>query len=223
MSPWRAARIALLVLLPKACAQRSVESATLPLLVAIRTGPELRLRRDLPLDAANAEPSPAGAPLPQSAMIHVFDTTSLAGGPWYVNDHTLVQAPDGVWHLFGIFHHELVDGDAEVDFIHALSDEPDLATWQEGTFHAAPGELSIALTADRSLGETHLWAPHVVAAEGRWFMIYQGGGDGDHASIRLAESDDLYRWRRASNLPLFEDLCVARDPMLVRRGPLWSL
>jgi hypothetical protein len=194
------------------------------LLVAARAGPELPLRRTLPIGAPHEEPSPACAPLAHGAWIHLFDTASLAGGPWYVNDHTLVQSPDGVWHLFGIFHHEPVDGEAEVDFIHALSDEPDLATWKDGTFHAAPGELAIALTADRSLGETHLWAPHVVAAEGRWFMIYQGGGaDGDHASIRLAESDDLYRWRRSSSLPLFEDFCVARDPMLVRRGPLWSL
>ena len=41
MSPWKAARIALVVLSPKACAQRNSESATLPLLVAIRTGREL--------------------------------------------------------------------------------------------------------------------------------------------------------------------------------------
>lgn len=36
-------------------------------------------------------------------MVHVFDTTPLtdARGPWYVNDHTLVQGPDRTWHLFG--------------------------------------------------------------------------------------------------------------------------
>jgi hypothetical protein len=157
-------------------------------------------------------------------MIHLFDTGSLAGGPFYVNDHTLAQAADGLWHLFGIFHHEPVNADAEVDFIHGVSDEPDIASWREGTFHPAPGALAIALTADRSLGETHLWAPHVVAAGGRWFMIYQGGGrGGDRASIRLAASDDLYRWERVSTQPLFEDFCVARDPMLVRRELRWSL
>ncbi len=55
-------------------------------------------------------------------------------------------------------------------------------------------------------------------------MIYQGGGeDGDRASIRLAESVDLHRWSRVSTVPLFTDFCVARDPMLVRRDPRWSL
>jgi hypothetical protein len=55
-------------------------------------------------------------------------------------------------------------------------------------------------------------------------MIYQGGGPDDYrASIRLAESDDLYRWTRVGDLPLFEDFCVARDPMLVRRDDLWAV
>jgi hypothetical protein len=202
----------------------NLESDTLAAFITSRRPPDIRPLGAFPIDPGHATPPPPCPPLAQGAMIHVFDTTSLEGGPWYVNDHTLTQAPDGLWHLFGIFHHEPVNADAEVDFIHAVSDEPDIATWRDGTFHAAPGDLAIALTADRSLGETHLWAPHVVAAAGRWFMIYQGGGDdGDHASIRLAESDDLYRWRRASNRPLFEDFCVARDPMLVRRDPLWSL
>ena len=55
-------------------------------------------------------------------------------------------------------------------------------------------------------------------------MVYQGGGADDyHASIRLAESDDLYRWTRVGQVPLFEDFCEARDPMLVRRGGAWAL
>jgi hypothetical protein len=64
----------------------------------------------------------------------------------------------------------------------------------------------------------------VVAAEGRYWMIYQGGGpEIDRASIRLAESDDLYRWSRVGQVPLFEDICVARDPMLVRRDDAWAV
>ena len=39
-------------------------------------------------------------------------------------------------------------------------------------------------------------------------MVYQGGGADDyHAAIRLAESDDLYRWTRVGHVPLFEDFC----------------
>jgi hypothetical protein len=217
MRPLKAARVALLVLLPGsgAVVSGNIESGTLRALTAARYCPDIHPPQPVQIDAC--------APLAQGAMIHVFDTASLHGGPWYVNDHTLVQAPDGSWHLFGIFHHEPGDGDAEVDFIHAVSGESDLAAWKEGTFGAAPGAFAIALTADPSIGETHLWAPHVVAAGDRWIMIYQGGGSGDRSSIRLAASDDLYRWTRVSPLPLFEDFCVARDPMLVRRGSLWSL
>jgi hypothetical protein len=157
-------------------------------------------------------------------MVHVFDTTPLPGGPHYVNDHTLIQADDGSWHLFGIYHREPMGEDTEVDFIHAVAIEPDPARWGANAFEAAAPPYTIALHADRSLGETHVWAPHVVAAEGRYVMVYQGGGpDGDRASIRLAESDDLYRWTRISDVPLFEDICVARDPMLTRRGDAWAL
>ncbi len=160
----------------------------------------------------------------QSEMVHVFDTRSLPGGPHYVNDHTLVQDGDGAWHLFGIFHREPFGEDTEIDFIHATTREPDPGKWPAGAFEAAPPPYTLALRADRAIGETHIWAPHVIAAEGRWWMIYQGGGhDGDRSSMRLAESADLYEWKRAGDVPLFEDICVARDPMLSRRDNAWAL
>jgi hypothetical protein len=148
----------------------------------------------------------------------------MAGGPYYVNDHTLVQGPDGTWHLFGILHTEPIGDDTEIDFVHATAGERDPAKWREGSFEPAPEPHTIALRADKGAGETHLWAPHVAAAEGRWVMAYQGGGAGDdRASIRLAESDDLYRWTRVGGVPLFEDFCAARDPMLARRDGVWAL
>jgi hypothetical protein len=157
-------------------------------------------------------------------MIHVFDTQSLPYGPYYINDHALIQDKDRTWHLFGIFHREPIGEDTEVDFIHAVAKEPDPARWEAGAFDAAPPPFTTALQAERASGETHLWAPHVVAAEGRYWMIYQGGGpDGDRSSIRLAESDDLYRWTRVGQVPLFEDICVARDPMLTRWEGAWAL
>lgn len=157
-------------------------------------------------------------------MVHLFDTTSLPGGPYYVNDHTLVRGPDGAWHMFGIFHHEPFGDGAEVDFIHAVAREHDPARWGEGSFEAALEPYRIALHADVSAGETQLWAPHIVAWNGRYLMVYQGGGpDEDHRSIRLAESEDLYRWTRVGSVPMFEDFCEARDPMLVRREGAWAL
>lgn len=173
---------------------------------------------------APEDPTAGCAVVEQGPMKHVFDTSALAGGPYYVNDHTLVQGPDGAWHLFGIFHAEPMGDDTEVDFIHAVSPQRDPAKWETGAFVAAEEPYRIALHAERSTGETHIWAPHVVPYEGRWVMVYQGGGADDyHASIRLAESDDLYRWARVGDVPLFEDFCEARDPMLARREGAWAL
>jgi hypothetical protein len=170
------------------------------------------------------DPTASCAVVEQGAMVHLFDTSALAGGPYYVNDHTLVQGPDGTWHMFGIFHAEPIGPDTEVELIHAIAAEPNPAKWEAGSFEAAPEPYRIALRANRAIGETHAWAPHVVPWDGRYMMVYQGGGADDyHASIRLAESDDLYRWTRVGQVPLFEDFCEARDPMLVRRGGAWAL
>lgn len=157
-------------------------------------------------------------------MMHLFDAASLPGGPYYVNDHTLVRGPDGAWHLFGIFKKEPMNDQLEVDFVHAVAVEHDPARWKTGAFEPVTEPYRIALHADPSVGERHLWAPHIVPWEGRYMMVYQAGGtDDDHATIRLAESDDLYRWSRVGRVPLFEDFCVARDPMLVRREGAWAL
>jgi hypothetical protein len=181
-------------------------------------------------DSSPFEPTPPPDPgamsavLSQGRMVHVLDTSSRPGGPHYVNDHSLIQASDGSWHLFGIFHREPFGEDTEIELIHAVAGEPDPARWEAGAFTPAPQPYATALRADPTIGETHLWAPHVVSTEGRYWMIYQGGGpDGDRASMRLAESDDLYRWTRVGQVPLFEDVCVARDPMLLRRDGTWVL
>ena len=201
-------------------------------LVAVFTLPRLRAQEALagaapsqstpPAD--DIDPSKICAVVEQGAMVQLFDSASLSGGPYYVNDHTLVQGPGGEWHLFGIFNKEPMRDDLEVELVHAVAPEHDPARWVTGAFEAAAEPYRIALRADRSLGERHMWAPHVVPADGRYMMVYQSGGpDDDHASIRLAESDDLYRWTRVGRLPLFEDFCVARDPMLVRREGAWAL
>jgi hypothetical protein len=201
-------------------------------LVALLTLPRLRGQEALAGAAPPPSTQPAGpgdpskscAAVEQSAMIHLFDSASLEGGPYYVNDHTLVQGPGGEWHLFGIFNKEPMRDDLEHDFVHAVAGERDPARWTTGSFEAVSEPYRIALHADRALGEKHAWAPHVVRWDGRYMMVYQSGGpDEDHASIRLAESDDLYTWTRVGRLPLFEDFCVARDPMLVRREGAWAL
>jgi hypothetical protein len=179
-------------------------------------------RSTQPADAL--DPTQVCAVVEQGTMVHLFDSASLPGGPYYVNDHTLVQGRRGEWHLFGIFNKEPMHDDQEVAFVHAVAAERDPARWVEGSFEPVAEPYRIALRAERSLGERHLWAPHVVAWGGRYMMVYQAGGsDDDHASIRLAESDDLYRWSRVGRVPIFEDFCAARDPMLVRREGAWAL
>jgi hypothetical protein len=175
------------------------------------------------------DPGAMSATVTQGPMTRVFDTTEIdeqtAPILTYVNDHTFIQnAKDQTWHLFGIWHKEPFDPSDETTFVHAVAREPDPAKWTEGSFEIAARPFSSALEADRSIGETHIWAPHVAYAEGRYWMAYQGGGaDGDHASIRLAESNDLYSWVRIASVPLFEDICEARDPMLVRKDNAWAL
>lgn len=190
----------------------------------------LALRETHAVGAPPAVPEPdpdaCSVDVSQSDMTLVFDTGKLPGGPYYVNDHTFVRGPRGEWHLFGIFNHEPFQATEEVELVHAVSFQPDPARWGEpdGMFELAPSPHMIALRADASIGETHLWAPHVVRGDDRWYLVYQGGGPDDyHASIRLAESDDLYRWTRVGTTPLFEDICAARDPMLMRDGGQWAL
>ncbi len=177
------------------------------------------------LPAEPFDPSSISKVVEQDYRYRIFDTASVEGEASYVNDHSFVQAHDGSWHLFGIFHREpAIGGHDEVDFIHAFTKERDPAKWTEGEFQPVPAPYTFALRTDRTIGETHLWAPHVVAADGRYWMVYQSGGaKDDRAQIRLAESDDLYRWTRVGDAPLFEDICVARDPMLVRRESIWTM
>jgi hypothetical protein len=151
-------------------------------------------------------------------MRQVLDVSRMPEGRHYVNDHTLIQGDDGAWNLYGIFHHEPFGPDYEYDFIHAVSSGAPLG--QAGGL----AYRGIALKRDGSLGETHIWAPHVARDGARYVMAFQSGGaDNDIAQIRLAQSTDLTHWTRIGDQPLFTDICVARDPMLLRRGDLWVM
>ncbi|MEU9081099.1 family 43 glycosylhydrolase [Streptomyces sp. NPDC048357] len=163
--------------------------------------------------AAGAVPPPrwAGA----GPFAYVYDP-STAGGPRYLNDHTLIKAR-GRWHLFSIVgdsapRGESPDSTEEIAFAHASAPSPH-GPW---TTHAD------ALTLDPSyFGEEHLWAPHVVEADGRFWMFYAGGGR-TGAAISLATSADLFTWTREPSGPLFRGL-AARDPMLLRVGGEWVM
>jgi hypothetical protein len=155
--------------------------------------------------------------LSQSTFVHILDTGSVNGASWYVNDHTLVRGDDGVWHLFGIYHTDPFGSEDENQFVHATHAPAAPSALTEGSFKV---EKDPALR--KAGGETHLWAPHVVKDGVRWVMVYQAGGpENNRAQIRLAESRDLTHWNRVGTL--FEDVCVARDPMLFKTADRWIL
>ncbi|MEV0785853.1 family 43 glycosylhydrolase [Streptomyces sp. NPDC050423] len=146
---------------------------------------------------------------------HVYDP-STPGRRRYLNDHTLIKA-NGRWHLFSIVGDsappgEAPDSAAEFAFAHASAPDP------HGPWTTHPD----ALTVDPSYhGEEHLWAPHVVEADGTFWMFYAAGGQ-DGAAINLATSADLFSWTRVPSGPLFRGL-VARDPMVLRIGGEWVM
>lgn len=167
--------------------------------------------------------SSAGSPLAEGDTTRVFDTTNFNGSEYYVNDHTFVQGDDGTWHLFGIFQDSASYYSApETLFVHAVNPEPDPRRWQRDSFRLSPVDQGIALRVAPELGETHLWAPHVVKTDDHYVMVYQSGGtDNDAAAFRMATSLDLDHWQRVGSGPIFSDICVARDPMLARFNDVW--
>lgn len=88
---------------------------------------------------------------------------------------------------------EVPDSASEISFAHASAPDP------HGPWTTHPD----ALTVDPSYhGEEHLWAPHVVEANGTFWMFYAAGGR-DGAAINLATSTDLFVWTRVPSGPLF--------------------
>lgn len=160
--------------------------------------------------------------LAQGEPVRIFDTRSFGGVEYAVNDHALVRDAGGRWHLFGIFA-EMARWSEDIEvFVHGVARGPADAPLASVVFDFA--DPPIALRRDPSIGETHLWAPHVVRDGGRHLMFYQGGGPDDHrAGMRVAESRDLHTWRRVGTAPLFEDFCVARDPMVLFTHGRWVM
>ncbi|MGW4772342.1 glycosyl hydrolase family 32 [Nocardia sp. NPDC004278] len=148
------------------------------------------------------------------AFARVYDPSAGEPHPWYINDHTVVRDASGRWHLFGITHPEPADPFHEIEFAHATAYR----------LHGPWTKQAPALTVDRDYGETHLWAPHVIGVDGRYYMFYAGGGvDRTAAAMNLATSRDLYHWTRSRSGPLFRDGYDARDPMVLRIGEQWVM
>jgi len=173
---------------------------------------------------AQAEPGTAqaesgtAAELPAvsaGAFFRVYDPSVGETRPWYYNDHTMVRdVVTGTWHVYAITHAEPANPLDEKSFGHATAPSP-TGPWTKRPF---------ALTADPALGESHIWAPHVVHDNGVYHMFYAAGTP-NHAAYRmhLATSTDLNNWTRSPSNPLFTDGFDARDPMVTKIGTQWVM
>ena len=128
--------------------------------------------------------------------IHIFDQSVGEKKQWYINDHCIIKARDGIYHLFGITHtKEIIPPSwAEHTFAHASSDELLKIPWHKN---------SRVLDIDKKIGETHLWAPHIIEKDGIYYMFYAGGGGHFNSMVNLATSRDLFNWEKADANPLF--------------------
>jgi len=132
---------------------------------------------------------------------------------------------DGVYHLFYIRHSDFLPLWAtENDFGHAIS--TDLYNWTH-----LPPVLPIDAYGWDNL---HVWAPHVVYADGLWWMAYTGVSDapGQYFETQrtgLAVSSDLMYWSRVHSQPMWGNhaapwawwaplrpAMACRDPFLMR-------
>ncbi|WP_437693010.1 DUF2961 domain-containing protein [Sorangium sp. So ce176] len=166
---------------------------------------------------------PPAPQLTQDPAVKIFDAHDLPGGPFYVNDHSILQLPDGRWILTGIFRREPYRSDLEREFVLATAPGPGPERWIEAaspSFSMASERFAARALAD----ERWIWAPHVARdRDGSLVMVFHvGTHDPDRSGFRMARSRDGIHWAREGGT-LFEDICVARDPMLVRLGDLWVI
>ena len=136
--------------------------------------------------------------------------------PWYINDHCIIAAQDGTWHLFGITHEDPARPLDEDNFAHATTKNLTVFPWQKQPF-----ALSVALDPWK---ERHLWAPHVVYHQGIYYMFYCAGDtDPTKYKIHLATSRDLWNWERHRENPVVADGYHARDPFVMKMNDTWVM
>jgi len=141
----------------------------------------------------------------------IYDPSVGENEKWYINDHCFFRGADGTWHLFGITHAEPAKPLDEKNFAHAISPELTANPWQKKPF--------ILSAVKEKWNEEHLWAPHVIKHDNKYWMFYCAG-DEDHTKykIHLATSKDLNTWVRHPQNPMVVDGFDARDPFILKLG-----
>ncbi|MEA3056064.1 MAG: hypothetical protein QOD30_1496 [Actinomycetota bacterium] len=143
----------------------------------------------------------------------IYDPSEGEDEAWYINDHTIFLDHTGTWHLIGITHVEPANPFDEKHLAHATAP----------ALHGPWTKQPFALSTDESIGETHLWAPHVLRHDDRYFMYVCSGGSKTEYRITLATSDDCVTWTRHEENPMVVDGFEARDPMVRRVDDRWVL
>ena len=154
------------------------------------------------------------------------DTRFLKEGQWYdewvPNDHTFVKDEEGLWHIIGITHPQVLSDplqagihDGEYASFHAVSTATGFKeTLQENHYTDLPKILPPSERPGEILANH---APYIIKKDGLYQMVY------GHSPIRLAVSPDLHTWEPKGNLfaesdanrdldELFGD---ARDPNIL--------
>jgi arabinan endo-1,5-alpha-L-arabinosidase len=165
-----------------------------------------------PVGSASAPPAtgPASDTPELPYLASDFELVFTPSNGRYLNDHTLVRAKDGLWHLIGITNSGPGAPFEERSFLHATS------TSLHGPWTERPDVLSAA----ESEG-CCVWAPHVLeTAAGSYTMFYATQQPG----VMRASSPDLMVWQRTSlNQAATGRPPGGRDPYLMRDGKRWLL
>ncbi len=112
----------------------------------------------------------SGPPAPrltQGPAVKILDTGSLPGGPFYVNDHSMIQLADGRWILTGIFHREPYRPDTEREFVLATAPGPGPVRWMESvspSLTLAPERFSIRALSTSAGSGPRTWSRTGTAA-----------------------------------------------------------
>lgn len=153
---------------------------------------------------------------------HIFnpnDTRSEIDTTWYTNDHSFAKGPDGKWHAYGIIGHKPINPwTGENKLFHISADSISQLTWEDHDYalKAKPGV------------ERVLWAPHIYQEDDKSYMFYNIGNLQEKApyyaswgQLCMAESDDMFNWKRHEFNPLFSDPGHARDSFVFKDNGIY--
>lgn len=140
-------------------------------------------------------------------------TQPAPGG--YMNDHTIIKAGDGNWHLIGISGG---GSGYEKSFAHGSSSSLD-GPWTE--------HPPLAAYADENGNPLDAWAPHAIVKDGVTYLFYRSNLNDGSSTLALDTSTDpqLLEWERRLDVSLTvpADENHFRDVMVIPDGDIYRM